>query len=131
MPGGTFAKRYLPVSFVVVFRESFVDGSTSVTPAPATAAPEGSVTVPATVPVEAAWASNADGVKANRQHRATTNKTTRLLNIQLPPGAGLEREATDLQNSHARKIIFAETFGTPHAIKPTDRTADEMQLASA
>jgi len=45
---------YLPLSFVVVCRESFVDGSSNVTVAPTTAAPDGSVTVPATVPVEAA-----------------------------------------------------------------------------
>src|SRR5690349_13094105 len=74
-----------PASLVVVVRVSFVEGSTRVTVAPATAAPDGSVTAPATVPVEADWENKPDGVKANRQHRATTTKT-RLLSMQLPPG---------------------------------------------
>jgi hypothetical protein len=74
---------------VIVFRVLFVDGSIRETVASTTAAPVGSVTVPTTVPVEAAWENSADGVKANRQVKATTSKTTRLLNIQLPPEMSL------------------------------------------
>src|SRR3981189_3585618 len=95
------AKMYLPASFVVVFRESFVEGSVIVTAAPTTAAPVGSVTVPATVPVEAAWENKADGVIANRQDRATTSKITRLLNIQLPPEkTGLAPKTANSRQRH-------------------------------
>jgi hypothetical protein len=51
--GTTFAKKYLPLSFVASDREILVAVSVNVTVAPTMAPPDGSVTVPATVPVEA------------------------------------------------------------------------------
>jgi hypothetical protein len=53
VPGGTFAKAYLPTSFVTAIREVFVAVSMIVTLASATAAPDWSVTVPAIDPVPA------------------------------------------------------------------------------
>src|SRR5260370_13497188 len=84
MPGMTLAKTWRPASLEVAVRGVFVALSVRVIVAPATAPPEESMTRPTTVPAVCEY--RADGVKANRQHRATTTKTTRLLNIQLPPG---------------------------------------------
>ena len=42
----------------------------------------------------------------NNAKRQNTAATTRLLNIQLPPGeVGLAPEATDLQNCHTRGAL--------------------------
>src|ERR1700722_4591992 len=84
--GTAFAKKYPPVSFVVSVRAIFVAVSVKVTAAPTTAPPDGSVTVPATVPVDALWANRDDGETANKQNNAARSKATRLLDIQLPPG---------------------------------------------
>src|SRR6267143_6481637 len=81
-----FAKTKRPASFEFVVRGVLVALSVRVIVAPTTAPPEESVTWPTTVPALLACEYKADGVKANRQHRATTTKTTRLLSMQLPPG---------------------------------------------
>jgi hypothetical protein len=56
-PGGTFGKSYLPDSFVVAVLSEFVAASVKVTVAAGTAAPDGSVTVPTTMPVPPVWAN--------------------------------------------------------------------------
>src|SRR5271169_4902382 len=70
----------------MVLREIFVALSVRVTVAPTTMPPVESVTSPATVPELLPCEYSAEGIKANRQERATTSKTTRLLTIPLPPG---------------------------------------------
>src|SRR5260370_15532161 len=77
---------YLPASLVVVVRGIFVAVSVRVTVAPTAPAPDWSVAVPEIVPLDTACPITAveeKKHKAKRQQRATT---TRLLNIQLPPG---------------------------------------------
>jgi len=86
VPGFTLAKKYLPVSFVIADRGTFVAVSVNVTEAPTTAPPDGSVTVPATVPLLTAWPKRDEGVTANKQNNAARSNATRLLDIQLPPG---------------------------------------------
>src|SRR5690348_6590987 len=86
VPGTTFAKKYLPVSFVVADRGILVEVSVNVTVAPTTAPPDGSVTVPATVPLFTALLNKDEGVTANKQNNAARSKATRLVDIQLPPG---------------------------------------------
>jgi hypothetical protein len=63
----------------------FVALSVKVTDAAAIAAPEGSVTVPATVPVEALCEKRADGTKVNRQSKRPITRSDRLLDIEHPP----------------------------------------------
>src|SRR5215467_3750652 len=79
--------KYLPDSFVTEVRVELVPTSVKVTVALPTAAPDGSVTVPATLPVPAICPMT-DGehthTKARQQHNKAT--LTSLLNIELPPG---------------------------------------------
>src|SRR5580704_314172 len=56
MPGVTLVKTYRPASFVFSVREIFVAVSVKVAVTPGTTAPDGSDTVPATVPVSVNWA---------------------------------------------------------------------------
>src|SRR5580704_10018930 len=84
--GTTFAKKYLPLSFVASVRAIFVAVSVKVTVAPTMAPPDGSVTVPATVPVDALWANRPDGTRAHTLNNTARSNATRLLDIQLPPG---------------------------------------------
>ena len=79
--GGTFAKTYLPTSFVVVVRGMFVEVSVRVTVASATAEFDGSVTVPAIVPELMFCEYVSVGTKAAKQQRVTTTKTDRLLSM--------------------------------------------------
>jgi hypothetical protein len=65
----------------VTVRGTFVALSVAVTVAPAMAAPDGSVTVPATVPVEALCANRADGTRANKQDKMAITNSDRLLDI--------------------------------------------------
>src|SRR5580704_1701450 len=79
---------YLPFSLVEATRGIFVALSTRVTVAAAIAAPEGSVTVPATVPVEALCEKRAEGSKANIESKTPITTRDRLLDISsLPLGA--------------------------------------------
>src|SRR5260370_32323576 len=76
---------YRRASLVVAVREPVVEGSVKVTVAPATAAPEGSVTVPTIVPVATACENRAVGHKTNKQSKTPANRPARLRDIQLPP----------------------------------------------
>jgi hypothetical protein len=58
-----------------------VDLSVRVTVAAAITAPEASLTVPATVPVDALCEKRADGTKADKQHKRAITNTDRLLDI--------------------------------------------------
>jgi hypothetical protein len=81
LPAGTSTRMNLPTSFVEAERVAFVDRSVSVTSAPATAAPDGSNTVPTTWPVEALCEKSADGTKASKHNRQPIIKMRRLLDI--------------------------------------------------
>src|SRR5215472_512644 len=85
VPGLTAGKRYRPAGSVVVVWVTFVPTGTSVTVAPGTIAPVGSVTVPPTAPVVADCANIIEGATKDRQQTTTATTTTRLLNIRLPP----------------------------------------------
>jgi len=75
---------YRPFSLLDATRGIFVALSVKVTVAAAIAAPEGSVTVPATVPVEALCERRAEGSKAQIQRERAIAKR-RLVDIQNPP----------------------------------------------
>src|SRR6266478_7963188 len=113
VPGGTFAKTYLPASFVVVVRGMFVAVSVRVAVASATDAFDGSVTVPAIVPELMFCEYRAAGTKLTKQKRATTTKTTRLLNIQPPPGKAA-MAPVDTRKRKPRKDLLNGIFETPH-----------------
>jgi hypothetical protein len=76
---------YLPFSLVEATRGIFVALSVRVTVAAAIAAPEGSVTVPATVPVEALCENRAEGSKAKIESNTPIIISDRLLDIEQPP----------------------------------------------
>src|SRR5208283_1658431 len=87
-PGSTLGKLYLPVSFVVSVLSAFVARSVIVTVAPATAAPDGSVTVPETYPVPAVCPYMSNGLNANRRTTPQKNGKIRLAVISHPPVYG-------------------------------------------
>jgi hypothetical protein len=72
---------YRPFSLVDADRGVFVALSVRATVAAATAAPEGSVTVPATVPVEALCENSAEGTKRRLQSKTAITSSDRLLDI--------------------------------------------------
>src|SRR6266576_236519 len=116
---------YNPLSFVVVDRIPPVAASIRDTAASGTAAPLLSVTVPVTVPADDDCPMAAGEPIHNNAKRQNNAATTRLLNIQLPPGeAGLAPEATDLQNCHTRRLIGADTLGLPMESKPPTTAGD-------
>jgi hypothetical protein len=70
---------------VEAVRGMFVALSVRVTDAAAMAAPEGSETVPATVPVDALCERKAEGRTANKQTKRPITNSDRLRSIQDPP----------------------------------------------
>ena len=81
VPEGISTKRYLPFSLVEAVREIFVPLSVRVTDAAAIAAPDGSVIVPATVPVDELCERKAAGRNANKKSESPIMKSDRLLSI--------------------------------------------------
>jgi hypothetical protein len=80
-PGVTSTKMYRPASLLVAVRELLVATSVSVTVAPATTAPDGSVTVPATVPVDVDCAQAAGALLKQsiaKQKRKQANREEKI-----------------------------------------------------
>jgi hypothetical protein len=82
------ARTNLPVSLVAAVRDVLVDTSVRLTVAPTTAPPDGSVTVPAIVPVETDCAITVIGLLIQSRNAKRKTPTIlfirRILDIRLP-----------------------------------------------
>src|ERR1043166_10143053 len=99
-PGLTTGKLYRPESFVVASCFALVAMSVSVTPAPGTAAPCGSLTRPVTLPDEAVCAATGLAQNASESPMQTTNPGKNATLFICSSLQEIDRKSTRLNSSH-------------------------------